>query len=226
MSQGNPLRGNCIFCGRDFTRGGMVRHLKACSNRAEASATADAGRGKAQRIFHLQVQDAWGGDYWLHLEMNGATTMASLDGYLREIWLECCGHLSTYYIGGAWHGQEIGMRRRAETVLRPGLELLHLYDFGTTSETKVKVVDVRDGKPLTRHPIYLMARNDPPDVRCTVCGEPATVLCTECMYGDTGSTYCDAHAETHGCDADNLMPIVNSPRVGMCGYYGPADPPY
>ena len=226
MPQGEHLRGNCVFCGREFTRGGLVRHLKACPKRAEAIAQADAGRGTVQRIFHLQVQDAWAGDFWLHLEMNGAATMGNLDTYLRRIWLECCGHLSTYYVGQAWRGQEIGMDRTAVAVLRPGTELIHLYDFGTTSETLVKAVDWRRGSPLTRHPIFLMARNNPPDIRCRMCGEPATYLCTECVYGEEEATYCDEHGESHGCDIGYLMPIVNSPRTGMCGYWGPAEPPY
>jgi hypothetical protein len=227
MAPNQHPRGNCVFCGREFTRGGLVMHLKACPKRAEAIAEADAGRGKLQRIFHLQVQDAWGGDFWLHLEMNGTATMKALDGYLRDIWLECCGHLSTYYIGQAWTGEEVGTGRRAEAVLCPDLRLLHLYDFGTTSETEISVVGSRDGKPLTRHPIFLMARNNPPDIRCAICGAPATQVCTECMYEeDAPDAFCDEHAETHECDPDYLMPIVNSPRVGMCGYTGPAEPPY
>ena len=37
--------------------------------------------------------------------------------------------------------------------------------------------------------------------------------------------FCDAHAEEHEHD-DMLMALVNSPRTGMCGYDGPAEPPY
>jgi hypothetical protein len=41
--------------------------------------------------------------------------------------------------------------------------------------------------------------------------------------------FCDAHTEEHAEDLDHeemMMPIVNSPRTGMCGYDGPAEPPY
>ena len=37
--------------------------------------------------------------------------------------------------------------------------------------------------------------------------------------------FCQEHADEHEHD-DMLMPIVNSPRTGMCGYTGPAEPPY
>lgn len=38
---------------------------------------------------------------------------------------------------------------------------------------------------------------------------------------------CDHHAQDHPHDNyGDPMPLVNSPRVGMCGYEGPAEPPY
>ena len=33
----------------------------------------------------LQVLDAYGGDFWLHLEMKGNATLEDLDDYLRAI---------------------------------------------------------------------------------------------------------------------------------------------
>ncbi len=120
------------------------------------------------------------------------------------------------------------MGRWIEKVFAPGVELEHIYDFGTSSHTMVKAVDVRQGKPLTEHPIFLMARNDPPEVACTECGKPAAWLCMECVYEhDEPGWLCDEHAEDHPHDDyGGLMPVVNSPRLGMCGYSGPADPPY
>jgi len=65
-------------------------------------------------LYHLQVQDDWGGDFWLHLEMPGKATLEDLDYYLRAIWLECCGHLSQFSLK-RW-GDEISMcEEHAET---------------------------------------------------------------------------------------------------------------
>jgi hypothetical protein len=188
---------------------------------------ADRKSGKDQVLYHLQVRDAWSGDFWLHLEMNGSATLMDLDRYLRAIWLECCGHLSQFSIGG-WSGAEISKGRQAQQVFRPGVELTHIYDFGTSSETLIKVVGVRQGKPLTSYPIALMARNDAPEARCAECGQPASWLCLECVYElDAPGTLCDRHAKDHPHeDYGEPMPLVNSPRVGMCGYCGPAEPPY
>lgn len=227
MAESVRTRGACVYCEREMTRPGMTRHLGACEKRREAIAAADQKPGPAFSLVHLQVRDAWRGDYWLDLEMNGGATLAQLDHYLRAIWLECCGHLSQFSIGG-WRGKEIGMNRKAAEVFTPGVELTHIYDFGTESVTLVKAIEVRKGKPTTKHPIALMARNAAPAHTCQECGSPATHFCRECGYEDgRPGTLCAEHAATHPHeDYGAPMLLVNSPRMGMCGYDGPAEPPY
>lgn len=226
MSSKKQSQGACVFCGREMTKGGLSKHLKTCPQRQEAIKTAEKA-GPKQRLFHLQIQDAWSSDFWLHVEMNGGSTLKELDKYLRAIWLECCGHLSQFSIGG-WGGDEIAMSRKIEQVFRPGVELTHIYDFGTSSETLVKAVEVREGQPLSKHPIFLMARNHMPPAVCAVCGEPAGWLCMECLIeAEEWVTFCEKHAEEHPHDEyGEPVPLFNSPRVGMCGYDGPAEPPY
>ncbi len=229
MSRKIQTRGDCVFCGKEMTRGGLARHLTVCDKRKAAIEAANKKQdGVLQHLVHLQVQDAWSGDYWLHLEMNGETTLKQLDRYLRAIWLECCGHLSRFSVGGGWHGREVGMGAIAKRTLKPGLELTHIYDFGTSSETLAKVVGVRTGYPLSKHPIYLMARNQPLPSACQECGKPAQWLCIECASDtDEPGFLCEEHAKEHPHDNYGPpMPVVNSPRMGMCGYTGPAKPPY
>ncbi|MFL5538477.1 MAG: hypothetical protein ACJ8J0_05765 [Longimicrobiaceae bacterium] len=210
-----------------MTRGGMARHLAGCDRRREAVAAADAGNGARTELVHLQVRDGHGGDYWLNLEVDAEATLKQLDGYLRAIWLECCGHLSQFSTRG-WSGNTVGMARKVGMVFSPGVELTHIYDFGTTSETLLKALDARAGKRTTKHPIALMARNAAPAIACQVCGAPATRLCMQCVYDDEKpGTLCDAHTRRHPHDEyGEPLAIVNSPRVGMCGYEGPAEPPY
>ena len=227
MANQNHSRGKCVFCQEEKTRTGMAKHLPACQERRQAIVLAERKGGNRQALYHLQIQDVYGHDYWLHLEMNGKAKLEDLDDYLRAIWLECCGHLSRFSVGG-WRSPEIDMGSRADRVFKPGLELLHIYDFGTSSKTTVKVVGVREGIPLTFRPIYLMARNDQRVEACKECGQPASWLCIECLYNEEESgTLCDLHAENHPHEEyGGPTPLVNSPRVGLCGYDGPADPPY
>jgi hypothetical protein len=106
--------------------------------------------------------------------------------------------------------------------------LTHIYDFGTSSETEIKCVETRQGKPTTKRPLVLMARNLPPAYECIECGQPTTHLCLECLNEEeTWGTLCDQHTETHPHqDYGEPIALVNSPRLGMCGYTGPVDPPY
>jgi hypothetical protein len=204
---GNQSRGPCAYCGREMA--------------------ADAGDGPERVLLHVLARDADSGDFWLSLEVNGDARMKKIDEYLRAIWLECCGHLSQFSLGG-WGGRKIGMEREAAAAFSPGAEITHIYDFGTESVTLLTLVGTRQGKALSKHPITLMARNTIPEVQCQVCGEPAAVLCTECIYEDEASgLLCRQHAKRH--PHRNYGPplqLTNSPRLGMCGYEGPADPPY
>ncbi|MCI5150599.1 MAG: hypothetical protein D3916_14645 [Candidatus Electrothrix sp. MAN1_4] len=119
------------------------------------------------------------------------------------------------------------MDTKANELFQSGLELTHIYDFGTSSETLIKVVAVREGKPMTEHPIYLMARNELPAVETCACGKPGAWLCMDCAEeADEIALLCDEHAKDKEYADDMLMPIVNSPRTGICGYEGPAEPPY
>ena len=226
MAQRKQSRGTCTYCGKETTKGGMSKHLDACPQRQAAIAKAEDGKGKPETLFHLRVEDAHSKAFWLNLEMRSSKTLQDLDLYLRDIWLECCGHLSQFSVTS--FGQEIDQRRKISNAFQSTNQLVHEYDFGTTSETLVKVVAVREGKPTTKHAIALMARNLIPEAECVECGQPATHLCMECIYEDnTAGTLCDIHAENHPHDDyGEPIPFVNSPRLGMCGYDGPAEPPY
>lgn len=227
MPRSPESRGNCLFCGETIVKRSVMKHLAKCPKRLESIQAADANARPQEMIWHLRIQGANAKEYWLDLEMAGSASLDKLDKYLRAIWLECCGHLSQFTIGG-WGGTEIGEARKANSVFEAGLVLRHLYDFGTTSETDIQVVGFRSGHPLTKHPIYLMARNNPPEALCQECGRPAGWLCIECLYEDEKTGFlCDEHVEDHPHEEyGEPMRLVNSPRTGMCGYDGPATPPY
>ncbi|MCP4421749.1 MAG: hypothetical protein GY805_34485, partial [Chloroflexi bacterium] len=144
MTRRKQSRGACAFCGCEMTRGGLSRHLASCAKRKEAIAVAQSGA--AQTLYHLLVRYAYNSDFWLHLEVNGRSSLQDLDRYLRAIWLECCGHMSQFSIGG-WRGREIPMSRKIEREFGSGAELTHIYDFGTSSETLIKAVGKRAGRP-------------------------------------------------------------------------------
>ncbi|MCI0710011.1 MAG: hypothetical protein L0154_07590 [Chloroflexi bacterium] len=87
--------GVCAYCKNSYTGSGMTRHLKACKARQEAI---EKQKGSTP-IFHLRIQDDYLSQYWMNIEISGKSTLYDLDQFLRDIWLECCGHLSSFAIG-------------------------------------------------------------------------------------------------------------------------------
>ena len=66
--------------------------------------------------------------------------------------------------------------------------------------------------------VRILARNIPPTFDCTDCSAEATQYCTDC-----DAFYCDTCLEGHECGEEMALPVVNSPRMGVCGYYGDHD---
>ena len=228
MPRKKQSRGVCVYCGAAYALGGMLKHLTACPQRQAAiTAASETAGAKKETLYLMRVRDVYVSDFWLFLEVLGSSTLQELDQYLRAIWLECCGHMSQFSFGG-WSGEEISMRRRISGVFKLEDELTHIYDFGTSSETLVKAVGLRSGAATTRHPIALLARNQLPEVACQACDQPAAYFCQECQIEEGESGFlCAEHANDHPHeDYGGLIALVNSPRVGMCGYRGPAVPPY
>lgn len=103
-------------------------------------------------------------------------------------------------------------------VFTEGVTAEYVYDFGSSTELLIKFMGRREGKFKGFVP-KIMARNLPQDIKCCVCGAPATELCVYCIYDDKGE-FCDQHAAEHKCGPEALLPVVNSPRMGVCGYTG------
>lgn len=207
--------GTCLLCGSKYKRTGMARHLKSCLSKSLENQLKQK-ISDVHSFFHIQVTGYYSPQYWLYLKINTNTSLETLDQFLRDIWLECCGHLSAF----SYKGRELGMGRKIRDVLRPGMELLHEYDFGTTTKLLVKVLGEYEGPMEKGKPVQLLSRNDEPEIPCDECGKaPAVEICTECQWKE-GGWLCQACAENHECDEDMRLPVVNSPRTGVCGYTG------
>ncbi len=114
--------------------------------------------------------------------------------------------------------KERGMGIELEKVLKPGLKFFHDYDFGSTTYLNLKVVAEREGRVKKgKKAIEVLARNVPSAIPCSACGKPATYISTE-----SDDALCDTCVEEHEGDYkyEMLLPVVNSPRMGVCGYTG------
>ena len=219
--------GKCYFCKRTFSKKGITRHLRSCSKRNNILETSSGNKSiKKVKIFHIIAEgNDYLSDYWLHIEAPATATLEELDNLLRDVWLECCGHLSLFRIGDELYFSEPDenweqkdMHIRLDNVLSLNKKFYHEYDFGSTTYLKLKVVSENDGE-MKGSSMRIIARNDPPPIMCSYCDKPATEICTECFWSGEG-WLCDDCAKKHKCSREMFLPVVNSPRTGICGYTG------
>jgi len=216
--------GICSLCEARVSKAAMGRHLETCAP------SHDHPKGKAGSLFRLRVEGADAPVFWLDLEISAQAKLTDLDRFLRDIWLECCGHLSAFRIGrfsysypiegpfGGWSDERSMNVRLREALGGVGTRFVHEYDFGTTTELSLRVTAQREGA-IGKPPLRLLARNEAPVWPCSVCKKPATRICSYCVY-EANPFFCDNHAEKHDCGEEAFLPVVNSPRMGMCGYEG------
>lgn len=163
----------------------------------------------------IEVEDAYQKGYWLYLDMPLSSSLKTLDSFLRKIWLECCGHMSAF---SAEDGRGISKATKVGD-LPPGCTLLYEYDFGNTTELRISVVS-RSRLP-SRRGVRLLGRNIPPDFACRVCGAQAEFFCCECDSTRENPFFCEKCLSRH--EHEYALPVVNSPRMGVCAYCGEYD---
>ena len=175
--------------------------------------------------------------FWFYLQVPQSYTLDKLDAFLRDVWLECCGHLSCFTIKNtrySSHPDESGYEEEKSTeckvssVLEKGLTFTYEYDYGTTTSLNIKVVMDRGLPVKTRRVPRVLAVHEPVEFLCDKCHGPAQQVCGFCTIYEDGGLLCDTCTKSHQCyidegeDSGIMLPITQSPRVGLCGYTGPA----
>ncbi len=219
--------GKCNLCGDIFSKIAIGRHLQSCLK------TNVPANKKVQptKALHIAVEGRYLPEYWLHLEISTEVLLEDLDEFLRDIWLECCGHLSAFTINGKRYDKfedDFGMGLdKTETmdvkvgkVFSKGAKIDYEYDFGTTTELRVKVFKEQESYLSKRDAIRILARNDEPARPCYYCSAPAKEVCSYCTY-DRNAWVCKKCKRKHEhYDENPFLPVLNSPRTGECGYVG------
>lgn len=213
----------CRACGYVGTKASMTRHHAACALR-------QATGGPTHEVFRFRVSGADLPAYWLDVELTPQATLDDLDRFLRDLWLDCCGHLSSFTIGPQ-KGSDFDSFRAPRRTRQPPLAKLGLqlgdrfgytYDFGSSTNLTVQVqaYEAVSGKATGK--IRLLARNLAPVLVCSRCEQPARWVHPWEADDATGGRllYCGAHGQE---TRDEQLPVVNSPRMGVCGYEGGSD---
>lgn len=249
MKQKPKSEGKCIFCKQTFSKLAINKHL-------QKHLQEKAIQNKPDKSFLLNVETSpnWkNSGYFLSLWVDGDAHIEDIDDFLRAIWLECCGHMSSFVNskrkinkGSMWDffeaekllkkgkieeyeklmeeaNGEIPKGRKAKVVFHKGLTLKYEYDFGSTTELQLVVVAEYPVKADAT--IVLLSRNEPLKMDCDNCKTaPAVKLCIAHGW-EEDSLFCSKCAKKHAKSCTDFedyssFPVVNSPRMGVCGYTG------
>lgn len=199
--------GQCKCCKQDFTKRQITDHLDGCSKREKDAQT---------KNLRLRVSDPYAKNFWLIVEVSHEAKLKDLDSLIRDIWVECCDHLSLF----GDYNNKIGKGQFIMDVLQPGDTLNYIYDFGSPTELTIEAVSYSAYHLSDKKRVELVARNYLPSSLCAQCGNPATQVCTYCSE-DEMTLVCDRcadrnHNEERG--EHNTLLLANSPRSGVCGY--------
>lgn len=163
---GTIIKGICYFCGKSISKGGVKRHL----------ATHEYKDEDKQECMMLKIEAPYENDYWLYADITITSTLKTLDTFLRDIWLECCGHMSAFY----WSGYEEMSFSTKISSIPSGKVLSYEYDFGSTTNLKITFMGTYFRKKQ-RTAVQLLARNEAPEYKCASCGKIAQQICIDCM---------------------------------------------
>ncbi len=202
-------KGKCRLCEKECTGKEMKKHLIKCIKKIKNNAL---------------LLKAVEGPFFVYFSVPENKNLKDVDKFLRGVWLECCGHLSMFKIGKIYYisnnteldENEETMDIKVDKVLREGVKCNYEYDFGTTTPLDIECVSKIETESKT---IEILARNNQPDFKCNECKSEATDICVYCKEEGT-EFLCKKCGAKHKCEETAILPVVNSPRIGMCGFTG------
>lgn len=222
------VKGKCRYCGKEYGKAYIIRHLASCKER-ERRLEKETGKRKCG-YFELLIYGKYNHDYWMVIEINETATLEYVDKFLRDIWLECCGHLSDFEINGVsyerypdpdpfWGREVQSMDCKLKSVFQEGMSVRYRYDFGSTTELVIEVRGYRIGYERKEN-LLILSRNNPKTFVCGECGKRTAVYIAPELVYDGNPFLCRECSEQEEYEEEFLLNVCNSPRMGVCGYNG------
>ncbi len=216
--------GICAICKKTYKKRGIKRHLKSHLKKMEEE------KKEINKSFLIKIEadPIYGtSGYFLYIWVDENTTLQYIDDFLRNIWLECCGHMSAFKekkssFDSMFRLPKISKGKAVKKVFYEGQKIEYTYDFGSSTFLIISIEGVYNVKAPDQ--ITLLSRNEPLEILCETCGKkPAEYTCP-IHYYDEDSLFCKKCAQKHAKTCTDFeyaaLPIVNSPRFGICAYSG------
>lgn len=247
MKEQIKSEGKCFFCGKTFTMAGINRHLAA--HLQEKAASGAPGKSFLLKVettkrwgatpyflslwmdgeTEMQELDSFLRKIWLECCRHRSEFRIEKEAKEKKAFrieqtklLQEEKFEESFQALNSFYDTEIFMNDEAKLVLHKGFEFIYTYDFRNTTSLIISVTQEYAVKADSS--IVLLSRNEPLRIICCECGKiPATKLCPICVRRKE-ACFCDQCAKEHAKKCDDFddagLPVVNSPRMGICGYTG------
>ena len=148
------MEGKCYYCNKDLTNRTAKRHVKTCKERISKQEERMSNGENLKDKFILKLAYHYNpSDYYMYIGIDVDKTLDELDDFIREVWVECCDHLSSFTIAGEVYDKEMGAvdlfwgsdNENCDVELDKVVSLGDLfgyeYDFGSTTVLNIEVID-------------------------------------------------------------------------------------
>jgi len=216
------VQGICYYCNKELTERTIKRHMKNCSEMKKVIEEKMKDTKGVRNQFIISLKDKYESNvYCIYVSIDANLQLQHLDRFIRDIWVECCGHLSAFYIDREIYNdnsdEQYEMNVYLKDVLDVNKKFEYQYDFGSTTHLILEVVDmIKVPKEFSQ--IEIIARNNEEKYKCYKCNDEAKYF-----NWNTDEWVCETCSE--GIDEEELEEVdyCNSPRDGVCGYVGNKD---
>ncbi|MBE6091063.1 MAG: plasmid pRiA4b ORF-3 family protein [Clostridium beijerinckii] len=159
------MQGRCYYCNKELTERTIKRHAKSCSVMKKSIEEKMNYTKVVREQFIISMKDKYNPSlYCIYVSIDAKLQLQHLDKFIRDIWVECCGHLSAFYIDEEiYHDnsdEQYEMNFYLKDVLNVNKKFEYEYDFGSTTYLTLEVVDIIQ-VPSEFSQVEVIARNNP-----------------------------------------------------------------
>jgi Predicted metal-binding protein related to the C-terminal domain of SecA len=159
------VQGRCYYCNKELTERTIKRHAKSCSVMKKSIEEKMNYTKGVREQFIISMKDKYNPSlYCIYVSIDAKLQLQHLDKFIRDIWVECCGHLSAFYIDEEiYHDnsdEQYEMNFYLKDLLNINKKFEYEYDFGSTTYLTLEVVDIIQ-VPNEFSQMEVIARNNP-----------------------------------------------------------------
>ncbi|NRT34983.1 SEC-C metal-binding domain-containing protein [Clostridium beijerinckii] len=213
------MQGRCYYCNKELTERTIKRHAKSCSVMKKSIEEKMNQAKEVREQFIISMKDKYNPSlYCIYVSIDAKLQLQHLDKFIRDIWVECCGHLSAFHIDEEiYHDnsdEQYEMNFYLKDVLNINKKFEYEYDFGSTTYLTLEVVDIIQ-VPSEFSQVEVIARNNPEEGKLN--NSPRDGVCGYIGNKDSEKEYLPENNNKY--KVSNKKPIHNNDAFSDFDYF-------